>query len=753
MTERSSVFSRPMRTDPRQGAAGGALRRAFVLLLLAAVVLCPAAFWQSAGAVSPGSVARPLSSGDPVELGAFQAGAGEQFGTSVAVTSLLAFVGSPYSEIGTGTVTGSGGVYVLERRNRRESWGEKATIAPNEATGGDKFGRSLSYGKVSGVHTLVVGAPGQNGSAGAVYVFTRSRDVWSQVAKFSGADTAANDRFGATVLLRKNSIVIGAPGHNGSQGAVYVFTGTGSQWSEAAELTASDGTANDGFGSSVAAEANTNGSMTIFVGAPGHDGSAGSTYVFKGSGQPESWRQAEELDADGEVANDLFGSSLAVADKTLVVGAPGQDSSAGATYLFSKDPGRWSEKAAVTAPDGSAHDEFGFSVAIYESSKGGGQIAAGAPGHDSSGSIYLFSLTGQEISETTPPDGTAGALFGSAVALYGGVELVGAPSQSSSRGEAYLGSQEFMPVQKFGFKSAISGTTALVSTSSYGGLNVVIVLSNNGSSWSESAQLMGSGETPGDGFGNSLAIDGNTAVVSDPGHNDAYVFVNNGSGWTQAAQLSFYDPYPELSGIPVGISGTMIVVGAPSAYDTTGAAYVFTQNGSTWTESAQLRSSDDAYEWGTGVAISGNTIVVNGDVFELTGSTWSQTQVLSAAGPTAISGSTMVVGTGTSAEIFAQTGSIWKDEATLTGLGEGSSDDFGGSVAIDNGIVIVGAPDHAGGQGAAYAFTDGASGWMETAEISPPSQFTTFGSSVGVSDSTGVIGAPSSLGEAYLYSL
>ena len=574
--------------------------------------------------------------------------------------------------------------------------------------------------------------------------------------KFNGSDTVPGDQFGTTVVLAHNSIVVGAPGHDGSQGAVYVFTGTGAEWSETAELTASDGTTNDRFGSSVAAESNTNSSSTIFVGAPGHNGSAGSTYVFSGAGEPETWTQSAELVADGEVATDLFGSAIAVANKTLVVGAPGQDSSAGAMYMFSKKASRWAEKAVVTAPDSSANDEFGFSVAIYEKAKEAAQLSAGAPGHDGSmGSLYLFSSTGAEVSETTPADGTAGERFGWAVAQYGYYsDLVGAPLQKiRSRGEAYLDTQQFTPVEGFGSASAISGTTAVVSTSGSHGLGAVAVLSNNGSSWSESAQLMGSGETPGDGFGRSVAIDGNTVVVSDPGHNDAYVFVNIGTGWTQAAQLSFYNPYIEWYGIPVAISGTTIVVGAPTAYETTGAAYVFTPSGSTWTQSAALRGSDGAGGFGGSVAVSGNTIAVGGapetDIFELTGSAWSETQSLSGSGPTAMSGSTMVIG-GT---VLTEAGSTWTETATLTSSDEQNGDEFGASVSIDNSNVLIGAPQHNGGEGSVYDFTDSSSGWTQASEILPPSEFITFGSSLGISGSTAVIGAPSSLGETYLYSL
>jgi hypothetical protein len=108
---------------------------------------------------------------------------------------------------------------------------------------------------------------------------------------------------------------------------VYVFVNSGGTWSQQAELVASDGVAGDGFGASVALNAG-----TLLVGAYGVASQAGAAYVFTGSGN--AWSQRQKLTASGGVANDLFGFSVAVSSSTALVGAYGTAGQAGAAYVF-----------------------------------------------------------------------------------------------------------------------------------------------------------------------------------------------------------------------------------------------------------------------------------------------------------------------------------------------------------------------------------------------------------------------------------
>ena len=206
---------------------------------------------------------------------------------------------------------------------------QTAELTAFDGAADDGYGESVA---VSG-NTLVVGAPdamvGSN-EQGAAYVFTESASGWTQTAKLTASDGAAYDRFGSSVAISGNTLVVGAPyatvGGVSDRGAAYVFTEPTSGWAghvtESAKLTASDGAAGDQFGSSVSISGN-----TVVVGAPdaraGSNDEQGAAYVFTepGSGWA-SMTQSAELTASDGALGDQFGASVAISGNTLVVGAP-----------------------------------------------------------------------------------------------------------------------------------------------------------------------------------------------------------------------------------------------------------------------------------------------------------------------------------------------------------------------------------------------------------------------------------------------
>ncbi|MGQ9926872.1 MAG: FG-GAP repeat protein, partial [Chloroflexaceae bacterium] len=203
----------------------------------------------------------------------------------------------------------------------------------------DLFGRSVA---IAG-NTIVVGAPYEDSSAasnpndngannsGAAYVFTRSGTGWTQRAYLKASSIGAGDQFGYAVALSGNTLLVGAPGEGGS-GAVYVFTGGDATWTQQAYLKAANAGIGDYFGAFVAID----GDM-LAVGAPGeasgnpadpNDNSApnaGAAYVFMRSGA--TWTQRGYLKAANVQAEDLFGTSTAISGNTVVVGAPYEDGS------------------------------------------------------------------------------------------------------------------------------------------------------------------------------------------------------------------------------------------------------------------------------------------------------------------------------------------------------------------------------------------------------------------------------------------
>ena len=204
------------------------------------------------------------------------------------------------------------------------AFAQQAELQASPGKAGNEFGSSTA---ISG-GTMVVGSPmatvGGNVSQGTVFVFTDTATGWVQTSEITAYDGAAGDEFGTSVSISGGMMVVGAPFHavgaNGGQGEAYVYTESSLGWTWAAEFTASDGAAGDNFGASVAVSGN-----TVVVGAPLHTVGAnagqGAAYVFTKSGY--SWPQFAELDASNGGASDLFGASVSISGNTVVVGAPG----------------------------------------------------------------------------------------------------------------------------------------------------------------------------------------------------------------------------------------------------------------------------------------------------------------------------------------------------------------------------------------------------------------------------------------------
>jgi hypothetical protein len=270
-----------------------------------------------------------------------------------------------------------------------------AKLTASDGAAYDDFGYSVA---ISG-DTVVVGThyDDDNGfESGSAYVFERNQtgaDNWGQVAKLTASDAAADDRFGVSVAISGDTVVVGAWGDadNGTQsGSAYVFerNQTGADnWGQVAKLTASDAAAGDWFGYSVAISGD-----TVVVGAPGDDDNgsqSGSAYVFgRNQTGADNWGQVAKLTASDGAAGDWFGYSVAISGDTVVVGAPYDDDNgaySGSAYVFERNQtgaDNWGQVAKLTASDAAAVDCFGISVAI---SGDAGAIVVGADWDDDNG--------------------------------------------------------------------------------------------------------------------------------------------------------------------------------------------------------------------------------------------------------------------------------------------------------------------------------------------------------------------------------
>jgi hypothetical protein len=267
---------------------------------------------------------------------------GDELGTSVSVSRDTAILGAPYA-LRSGANMAQGAAYVFQRNTYNGGtlveWDQQQEILASDATAFDSFGTAVAID----IDTVVVGAPGKtfgaNSQQGASYVFARSGTAWTQQGELVASDPGSGDRFGTSVAVKGNTSIVGACSKtvaaNLAQGAVYVFARTGNIWSQTQEITASDGQHFDSFGSAVALDG-----TTALIGAPGTllgSGVGGSAYVFVLSGS--TWIQQQRLDNPG--TNTGIGKFVSLSGDTAAI------SDGGMTHVFVRDGTLWSFQATI----------------------------------------------------------------------------------------------------------------------------------------------------------------------------------------------------------------------------------------------------------------------------------------------------------------------------------------------------------------------------------------------------------------------
>ena len=387
---------------------------------------------------------------------------------------------------------------------------------------------------------------------------------------------------------------------------------------------------------------------------------------------PLAWLQTAELTASDGAASDLLAYSVSISGTLAIVGAPdhavGANSQQGAAYVFAQSGTTWTEQAELTASDGVAHDQFGYTVAISGTLAIVGPIDHTVGANADQGAAYVFAQSGTtwtEQAELTASDGAQGDYFGTSVSLSGTAAIVGAlfhtVGANAHEGAAYM-------------------------------------FARSGATWSQRAELTASDGAAGDAFGDSVSLSGTLAIVGASNHTvgasaaqgAAYVFAQSGTLWTQQAELTASDGATDDDfGVSVALSGTTAIVGAQDhtvgANAAQGAAYVLVQSGTTWTEQQELTASDGASgdEFGHAVALSGTTAIVG-----------AQGHTVGANGAQG------------AAYVLVQSGTTWTEQQELTASDGAPGDDFGHSVSLSGTTAIVAGTQHMVGanakQGAAY---------------------------------------------------
>lgn len=388
----------------------------------------------AAGAFSVVSAQGPV---DEIKLTADDLAAAAEFGRSVAIDANLAAVGAGSDT--AGTVEGAGAVYLYRRQGQTYLLEEKL-VAP-DATGGAEFGRAVA---IRG-NTVIVGARfaqvGDLATAGAVYVFRKAGDGWAMEQKIVSPDPENQDNFGRALAIQGNLLVVTARKENlgaDDVGAAYVYLYQGGTWTYAAKLAAGDAAPGGYFGQSVAVQGN-----LIAVGARNADpNTAGAVYIFEGAGA--DWTEVQKITPPDGKADDNFGFSIAIEGTTIAVGARRADlpgaQNAGSAYVYSREGGSFAFVTRLVANDPGANAQFGQAIAIT-----GDTIAVGANRADVGtntdlGAVYLYRRAGGTWSEfdvVTASDGAAGDEFGYSLAAFGGRFLTGAHFAESA-GVAYV---------------------------------------------------------------------------------------------------------------------------------------------------------------------------------------------------------------------------------------------------------------------------------------------------------------------------
>lgn len=639
-------------------------------------------------------------------------------------------------------------------------WDTEGTFRADDTASGDRFGASVDLRE----DLAVVGAPGDDHGmlqdAGSAYLFERTGGQWTQTLKLTAEDAADYDEFGIAVAMDRDTVVVGAHLDDDAglaSGSVYGFVYSDGAWSPQGKLQPLEARSFARFGASLSLSDD-----TVVVGAPGdrHDGIAsGAAYVFIRSGT--GWNQTARLSPPQPDHGDEFGASVAISGDTLVVGAPGvnhAEPDSGAIHVFTRSDGVWTLQTILTAPDAAASDRFGHSVAID-----GNAIVAGSPQDDdwspASGAAHVFTRSDADSYEWTTLGKISagrpapGAEFGSAVGVSGVTVIATAPSEKFSYN--YSNSPVYAGVVYF--HQIVHETTPDCNENAVSDECDIVNLdspdcnANDVPDECDIAEMVSAdcnlNEVPDEcDLDVRTSPDCNRNIVPDecdvafetsldcnandiPDECDVY-------GATFVADLrrpaipSVHIGYAEA----VSLSDKWAAIGAPNHHNGVpgtglGALFLFRKNDQEWGAPSLLRAGKPGDRFGHAVALFEQTMIVGaigaGDAGHASGS----------------------------AHVFREEGANWAPQQRLAPEDGGLLAQFGWAVAATRDILFVGAPGDGTelfDSGSVYVYVRDGDHWLLRQKLAAPdpSQSGRFGSAVAASGNLLVIGAPLHQGEA-----
>jgi hypothetical protein len=321
-------------------------------------------------------------------------------------------------------------------------WSQQgAKLVGTGVVGTSVQGRAVSLS--SDGNTLAVAGEGDNSGIGATWIFTRTSGVWSQQGtKLIGTGAVGNANQGKSVSLSSdgNTLAVGGSFDNGLIGATWIFTRTAGVWTqEGAKLVGTGviGTSLQGISVSLSSDGN-----TLAVGGSNDNGLLGATWIFTRSAGVWT-QQGSKLVGTGPIGNSAQGVSVSLSDdgNTLAVGGSRDDNFVGATWIFTRSAGVWTQQGTKLIGTGAVGNASqGFSVSISDD---GNTLAVGGSGDNGSiGATWIFIRTlgswSQQGSKLVGTGNQGNSLQGNSVSLSSDILAVGGKFDNGAIGATWL---------------------------------------------------------------------------------------------------------------------------------------------------------------------------------------------------------------------------------------------------------------------------------------------------------------------------
>ena len=618
------------------------------------------------------------------------------FGSSLSLSGNTAVVGATgRDDMGSE----SGAVYIFTRNNSGE-WVQQTKLLADDRQAGDAFGSSVSLSE----NTVLIGAAGANSADGAAYLFIQSsQNQWIQQSKLSASNAASNSYFGHSVSLESGVALIGAYGQGASAAYLFIQNTTGNWVEQAKEVSARR---SDAFGYSVALDRGNALIGSIENGGKGQNPGKGSAYLILDI--------TKDNDSDGV---------LNIEDKCPDTYDPAQLDTDSDGLGNACDPDDDNDQVL----DGT--DRFPLDALESADFDNDGIGNNSDPDVDNDGLPNTienkYGLKNQDPSDANEDLDNDG--YNNIDEFRAGTSLSNAAETPASVLALHykILANDGRTGDYFGAKVSLSGDTALVSASwnykdTPGANKVYVYVRNSSGKWSLQAQLKPASYVEYERFGSALSLSGNTALIGAAAEKNrsgsAYIFIRNSLGiWQQQARLLTEEQSDRYFGNSVSLDNNRALVGSAGS----GAAYLFVR--------------DSASRWALEKKLIADQPVA-GSLFGVSVALSNDIAIVGAAGIN-------------SAYIFKRSQNSWIQHQKLTAENSNVNSFFGGSVALLDDTALIGAyQDESSGEsaGAAYLFVNSASaGWVQKKKLLAMDGLKSdqFGGDVALAEGIAVVGA------------